>query len=50
MSKLLPTLFLVLLVAIVGGVVALSFMEAPVEQKTIEKTVTLEQFEANTPS
>jgi len=50
MSKLLPTLFLVLLVALIGGVAVLSFMDVPVQQEKVETTVTLEEFQANTPS
>jgi len=50
MSKLLPTLFLVLVIALIGGVAVLSFMEVPAPQEKIENTVTLEQFEANKPS
>ena len=50
MSKLLPTLFVVLIVAVIAGVVYLSFTDVPVQQETVEQTVTLEDFKANTPS
>jgi len=41
---------LVLLVALIGGVAVLSFMDVPVQQEKVETTVTLEEFQANTPS
>lgn len=50
MSKLLPTLFLVLLLALVGGVAFLSFVDVPTPQETIQSTVTYEDFKANSKS
>ena len=50
MSKLLPTLFLAIVVALIGGVTFLAFTDVPVEQKTIENTVTYEEFKANSSS
>ena len=50
MSKLLPTLFLVLIIAFIGGVVALSFIDVPVQQEKVETTVTLEEFQAKNSS
>ncbi len=46
MSKLLPTLFLIIILAIIGGVTYLSFTDVPVAQDTVENTVTLEAFQA----
>ena len=50
MSKLVGTLFLVVIVAIVGGAAALSFLDVPVQQDTVSSTTTLEEFRKNTPS
>ena len=47
MSKLLPTLFLLLILVVVGGIGYLSVTEVPVEQETIEETVTYEEFLLN---
>jgi len=50
MSKLLPTLFLVIIVALAVGVAYLSFTDVRVEQNTVSNSVTLEEFKANAPS
>ena len=50
MSKLLPTLFLVIIVAIIAGTVFLSFTDVPVSQSVVSGTITLEQFKANSQS
>ena len=47
MSKLLPTLFLVLIIGLIGGVVGLSFMDVPVATEKVEHSVTYEEFKAN---
>ena len=50
MSKLLPTLFLIIILAIGAGVAYLSFTDVPVEQNTVSNTVTFEEFKANNQS
>jgi len=47
MSKLLPTLFLIVLVALIGGVAYVSLTDIEVETSTIENTISLEQFKAD---
>ncbi len=47
MSKFVATLFLVLILAAIGGFAYLAFTDIPVEQTLIEETVTLEEFRAN---
>lgn len=46
MSKLLPTLFAVLLLAFIGGVAFLSVTDVPVAQEKVETTVTYSDFKA----
>jgi len=46
MSKILPTLFLILIAAFVAGVAYLSFIDVPVSQEAVTNTVTLEDFKA----
>lgn len=46
MSKLLPTLFTVLLVAFIGGVVFLTLTDVPVTQEKVATTVTYADFKA----
>ncbi len=46
MSKLLPTLFAVLVVGFIGGVVFLTLTDIPVEQEKTETTVTYADFKA----
>ena len=46
MSKLLASLFLVVVVTVIGGAVVLAFTDVPVEQDTIENTVTYSDFKA----
>ena len=48
MSKLLPTLFAVLIVALIGSVVFLTLTDVPLKQETIETTVTYADFKAKT--
>ena len=50
MSKLVGTLFLVIVIAIVGGAAVLSFMDVPVQQSVVSNTVALEAFRAENPS
>ena len=46
MSKILPSLFLVLILAVVAGVIYLSFIDVPVAQEAVSETITLEEFRA----
>ena len=46
MSKLLPTLFAVLVIGLIGGVAFLSLTDVPVQQEKIENTVTYADFKA----
>ena len=46
MSKLLPTLFAVLLLAFIGGVAFLIVTDVPVVQEKVESTVTYADFKA----
>ncbi|MFK7838924.1 MAG: hypothetical protein AB8B83_01215 [Bdellovibrionales bacterium] len=47
MSKIVGTLFLVIVLGLIGGVAVLSFTDVPVPQDKITKTVSLEEFRAS---
>lgn len=46
MSKLLPTLFAVLVVGFIGGVVFLTLTDVPAKQEKVETSVTYADFKA----
>ena len=46
MSKLLPTLLMVILLVIVGAFTALSFIDVSIEQTLVEKTISYQDYKA----